>query len=63
MDTTAYINSTKTVRTPQIRQRLKAPVAAQTAIEKTPESELMSVDEYFDILHKMVDEYYDSIQG
>ena len=23
----------------------------------------MTVDDYFDILHKMVDEYYDSIQG
>lgn len=27
------------------------------------EKKRMSVDEYFDILHKMVDEYYDNLQG
>lgn len=63
MDTIAYTNSTETVCAPRIRRGRKATVAAQTAIEKTPESELMSVDEYFDILHKMVDEYYVSIQS
>lgn len=41
----------------------RKPIDTTQAIERTPESELMEVDEYFDILHKMVDEYYDSIQS
>ena len=63
MDTIAYINDTETMRKPVIRQNRKAPVARKTAIEKTPDSELMSVEEYFDILRKRVNEYYDSLQG
>ncbi|MBQ6098201.1 MAG: hypothetical protein IJK99_10675 [Bacteroidales bacterium] len=43
--------------------RGRKPIDTTQAIERTPESELMEVDEYFDILHKMVDEYYDSIQS
>ena len=56
------IDSTSTARTSRLRQARKA-VDSQPSAGKTPESELMEVDEYFDILHKMVDEYYDSIQG
>ena len=32
-------------------------------IPLTPESELMSVEEYFGIFRKRVNDYYDSIQG
>jgi hypothetical protein len=59
----AYTNSTETMRTPRTRRVAKAAASNQTEMPKTPESELMSVDEYFGILHRMVDEYYDSIQG
>lgn len=55
-------DSTTTARSSRLRQARKA-VDSQPSAGKTPESELMEVDEYFDILHKMVDEYYDSIQG
>ena len=43
--------------------RGRKPIDTTQTVERTPESELMEVDEYFDILHKMVDEYYDSIQS
>lgn len=58
MDTVAYTNSTETMRASRIQRGRKASVAAQAAIEKTPESELMSVDKYFGILRKRVNEYY-----
>ena len=32
-------------------------------IEKTPESELMSVEEYFALLRRRVNERYDSLQS
>ncbi|MBR1784115.1 MAG: hypothetical protein IJ760_01590 [Bacteroidales bacterium] len=35
----------------------------ETDLPRTPESELMSVEEYFGILHRMVDEHFDSIPG
>ena len=63
MDTIACTNSTETMRVPHIRRGRKAPVAAQAVIEKTPESELMSVDEYFGILRKRINEYYDNLQS
>ena len=63
MDTIAYSDSTETMCAPRIRRGHKAPIAVKTAIEKTPESELMSVDEYFGILRKRVNDYYDSIQS
>ena len=51
------------MRVPRIRRGRKAPVAAQAVIEKPPESELMSVDEYFGILRKRINEYYDNLQS
>ena len=60
---TAYTNATETTRTPRTRCTAKAAASKQTEVPKTPESELMSVDEYFGILHRMVDKYQDSIQG
>ena len=62
MESLTNTDSTTTARTSRLRQARKA-VDSQPSAGKTPESELMEVDEYFDILHKMVDEYYDSIQG
>lgn len=62
MESLTNTDSTTTARTSRLRQAKKA-VDSQPSAGKTPESELMDVDEYFDILHKMVDEYYDSIQG
>ena len=59
----AYTNATETIRTPRTRHVAKATASKQSEVPKTPESELMSVDEYFGILHRMVDEYYDSTQG
>lgn len=45
------------------RPTTRKPSVVKDEIPKTPANELISVDEYFGILHKMVDEYYDSIQG
>lgn len=36
---------------------------AQENIVKTPESELMSVEEYFGLLRQRVNERYDNLQG
>lgn len=62
METIANVKNKKSVRTSHIRHTSN-PASIKPTAGKTPESELMEVDEYFDILHKMVDEYYDSIQG
>lgn len=62
MTSVVNANSTETIHSPRLRHGGKMPVGkAKNA--PTPESELMSVDDYFNILHRMVDEYYDSIQG
>jgi hypothetical protein len=63
MDTIAYTNSTETVCAPRIRRGRKATVAAQTAIEKTPESELMTVEEYFDEVWQRYLEKYEKLQA
>ena len=44
---------------PMVRRSHKV----ESDIPKTPECELMEVDEFFDELRTMVNEYYDSIQG
>ena len=62
METIANVKNKKSVRTSHIRYTSN-PASIKPTAGKTPESELMEVDEYFDILHRMVDEYYDSIQG
>ena len=38
-------------------------VASEPVAEYGVATKRMSVDEYFDILHKMVDEHYDNLQG
>lgn len=62
MESVATTERPKAVRTAH-SARGRKPIGTTQSVDKTPESELMEVDEYFDILHKMVDEYYDSIQG
>ena len=63
MDTIPHTNSTETMRVPRIRRERKAPVAVQTEITKTPESELMSVDEYFDEVWQRYLEKYEKLQA
>ena len=53
----AFTDSTETTRMPRTRRMANAAASKQIEVSKTPESELMSVDEYFGILHRMVDEY------
>jgi hypothetical protein len=43
--------------------RGRKPIGTTQSVDKTPESELMEVDEYFEILRKRVNDYYDSLQG
>ena len=62
MESLTNTDSTSTARTSRLRQARKA-VDSQPSAGKTPESELMTVDEYFEILRKRVNDYYDSIQG
>ena len=45
------------------RLTVRKSLQVESEIPKTPESELMEVDEFFDELRTMVNEYYDSIQG
>jgi hypothetical protein len=62
MESLTYTDSTSKARSSRLRQARKA-VDSQPSAGKTPESELMEVDEYFEILRKRVNDYYDSIQG
>lgn len=41
----------------------KKPRPATEDLPKTPESELMSVEEFFGILRQRVNDYYDSLQS
>ena len=63
MDTVAYTNSTETMRAPRIRRGRKAPVVDKTTIEKTPESELMTVEEYFGMVWERYLEKYENLQS
>ncbi len=62
MESTAATNEPKTARTPRSARDRQTAHSPQS-VEKTPESELMTVEEYFGILRKRVNDYYDSIQG
>ena len=57
MESTATTIRPKTARATHTA-RGKKPVAQPQTIEKTPESELMTVEEYFGILRKRVNDYY-----
>ena len=54
----AYTNDTDTMRVPRTRRIAKV---SNAKAAKTPESELMTVEEYFGILRKRVNEYYDNL--
>ena len=57
MDPVVSTKDTDTKRIPHTRRA----AAHHTEIPKTPESELMTVEEYFDILRKRVNDYYDNL--
>lgn len=61
MDTVAYTNETDTMQMPHSRRIAKSPAAKTAKVEKTPESELLTVEEYFGILRKRVNDYYDNL--
>ena len=63
MDTVTSTTSTETMRTSHIRRGRKAPASAQNAFEKTPERELMSVEEYFDKVWERYLEKYENLQS
>ena len=63
MEPTTYANDTETVRMPRTKRTRKASAAKSAEIPKTPESELMTVEEFFGILRKRVNEYYESLQS
>ena len=62
METSTYTNDTKTTRTRAGRTR-KAAAAKQTDIPRTPESELMSVEEYFDLVWNRYVEKYEKLHS
>ena len=61
MDTVAYSNDTETMRMPCTRHIAK--VAKTSKATKTPESELMSVGEYFDMVWNRYLEKYEELHG
>ena len=62
MDTVAYTNDTDVVRVPRTRRIAKTTVQ-HTEIPKTPESELMSVEEYFDMVWNRYMEKYEKLHS
>lgn len=61
MDAVAYTNDTDTKRMPRTRRIAKVSASQAAKVAKTPESELMTVEEYFGILRKRVNDYYDNL--
>lgn len=61
MDALAYTNDTETMRMPHTKRIAKASASKAAKVAKTPESELMTVEEYFGILRKRVNDYYDNL--
>ena len=61
MDAVAYTNDTDTMRMPRTRRIAKVSASKAAKVVKTPESELMTVEEYFGILRKKVNDYYDNL--
>lgn len=59
MDAVTYTNDPDTVRITMRDAKASASKAAKVA--KTPESELMTVEEYFGILRKRVNDYYNNL--
>jgi hypothetical protein len=46
---------------PRTRRIAKVSASQAAKVAKTPESELMTVEEYFGILRKRVNDYYDNL--
>ncbi len=61
MDAVAYTNDTDTMQMPRTKRIVKASASKAAKVTKTPESELMTVEEYFGILRKRVNDYYDNL--
>ena len=61
MDSVAYTNDAETVKMPRTRRIAKVSASKAAKIAKTPESELMTVEDYFGILRKRVNDYYDNL--
>jgi ABC-type sulfate transport system substrate-binding protein len=61
MDSVAYTNDAETMKTPRTRRIAKVSASKAAKVAKTPESELMTVEEYFGILRKRVNDYYDNL--
>lgn len=61
MDSVAYTNDAETMKMPRTRSIDKVSVSKAAKVAKTPESELMTVEEYFGILRKRVNDYYDNL--
>ena len=62
MESTATINRPKTAHTVH-SARSKKPVGSLQTVEKTPESELMTVEEYFDEVWQRYLEKYEKLQA
>ena len=61
MDAVAYTNDTDTIRMSRTRRIAKVSASQAAKVAKTPKSELMTVEEYFGILRKRVNDYYDNL--
>ncbi len=61
MDSVAYTNDAETMKMPRTRSIDKVSASKAAKVAKTPESELMTVEEYFGILRKRVNDYYDNL--
>ena len=62
MESLTYTDSTSTARSSRLRQARKA-VDSQPSAGKTPESELMTVEEYFDEVWQRYLEKYEKLQA
>ena len=63
MEPTAYTKDTEATIRASARRSRKPSSPATDEIPKTPESELMTVEEYFGILRKRINDYYEGLQG
>lgn len=60
---TAYTDTIETIREHRSRRVAKAAATKQIEVPKTPESELMSVDEYFGMVWDRYLEKYEKLHG
>ncbi len=62
MESVATIENPKAVRTAHSARGQK-PIGTTQSVDKTPESELMTVEEYFDEVWQRYLEKYEKLQG